>query len=119
MASAGKAPARAVQRHVAAAAALLARTHMGAIGSRKFFGHIGMNLCSREFLRSGPEPFEVTRLVAELDQTHIRPASMARHQDPAIQRARLRRAKPFSISAVRPCSGSVARPDLPGLIGSR
>lgn len=34
-----------------------------------------MNLCSGAFLRSESEPFDVTRLVAELDQTHIRPAS--------------------------------------------
>ncbi len=48
----------------------------------------------------GPSPFDVTRLVAELDQTHIRPASnKMRHQYPACGGQGSGGARPFSTAA--------------------
>ena len=79
------APARdTAQHHARATAGEVPRTHMGGLNSREF-------LLTASWLRtpttvSDPrsEPFDMTRLVAELDQTHIRSASkQARHQYPA------------------------------------
>src|ERR1700722_14195663 len=71
-------------------------------GSRvkEILGYSVMTFYSPEVL-SDPrsEPFDVTRLVAELDQTHIRPASTGAAPISRLQRAWLRRVRPFSTSA--------------------
>jgi hypothetical protein len=66
------------------------------------------------------EPFDVTRLVAELDQTHIRSAAKKRGTNIPLTAGKAQAGETIlNLGWLGHDRGSVAHPDLPGLIRSR
>ena len=66
------------------------------------------------------EPFDVTRLVAELGQTHIRPASNKRGTKIPLTAGKAQVGETIlTLGWLGHVRGSVADPDPPGLIRSR